>query len=408
MGLSNSPGIITSGLVFLYDQKNIKSYKGPTIENKTQYLTVSTSSATGQSYIGSTEEAYIPSLGKMLVKTVKIQNDYPTTSGSCCPSPVQYGNGIPVSPSTLYTYLILYKIESGYTNSNYMYRYEYTASGGSYVTEQGVHNDSNRIYLGDGWYYAWGTFTTNASTNWLGYCAAFYYRYSTSYDKFWVAKAAIIQGNWSGLHPKFWPDPNSSRTNTQNIVDLTNNNTITASSLTYASDGTFSFNGSDVLTIPNSSVFNMTEQLSIEAWVKFDGNSDDFIFEKGNVNTQYSLFSHSTDIVFRTFHSGDGSFHTQGPSKTTAGIVNGQWVHIVGSWDGVTKRIYVNGTLKSSVAKTGALVTTSEGSSVGRFGGNTTGYYFNGSIAKVAVYNIGLTESQVLQNFNAQRGIYGL
>ncbi len=198
------------------------------------------------------------------------------------------------------------------------------------------------------------------------------------------------------------------RLNTESIYDLTGNNTVTANSLTYASDGTYTFNGTSHLAIPNNAVFNMTSGLTIEAWVKFDGNSDDFIFEKGNVNTQYSLFSHSTDIVFRTYHVGDASYHTQNPEKSAIGVTNGVWVHIVGSWDGYNKRIFVNGELKNEVAKSGALVTTAQGASVGRFGGTTTGYYFNGSIAKVLVYNRGLTAFEVKQNFNAHRGRYGL
>lgn len=198
------------------------------------------------------------------------------------------------------------------------------------------------------------------------------------------------------------------RTNAQSVYDLTGINTITANSLTYASDSTFTFNGGSHLAIPNNAVFNMTTGLTIESWVKFDGNSDDFIFEKGDVNTQYSLFSHSTDIVFRTYHAGDGGYHTQNPEKSAVGITNGVWVHIVGSWDGYTKRIFVNGELKNEVAKSGALVTTAQGASVGRFGGTTTGYYFNGSIAKVMVYNRGLTASEVKDNFNAHRGRYGL
>lgn len=199
------------------------------------------------------------------------------------------------------------------------------------------------------------------------------------------------------------------RTNTQSIYDLTGNNTVTANSLTYLSDSTYTFNGSSsYLSIPNNAVFNMTTGLSIEAWVKFDGNSDDFIFEKGNVNTQYSLFSHGTDIVFRTYHSGDAGYHTQSPLKTDVGVSNGVWVHIVGSWDGLYKRIFINGVLKNEVAKSGALVTTAEGASVGRFGGTTSGYFFNGSIGKVLVYDRGLTASEVRQNFNAHKGRYGL
>jgi len=190
-----------------------------------------------------------------------------------------------------------------------------------------------------------------------------------------------------------------------------NGNSGTISGATYSSTnlGKFTFDDTDdVTTIPNSDSLNPTTGLTIESWVVFDANSDDFIFEKGNVNTQFSLFSHGSDIVFRTFHSGDGSYHTQNPSKTSVGIVNGQWHHIVGSWDGSTKRVFIDGILKNSTSKSGNLVTTTPGASVGRFGGTSTGYYFGGDIAKVALYGKGLTASEVLDNYNATKGRYGL
>jgi hypothetical protein len=165
-------------------------------------------------------------------------------------------------------------------------------------------------------------------------------------------------------------------------------------------------NSSSVITIPNVAELNPTTGLTIEAWVQFDSNDYDFIFEKGNVNTQYSLFSHGSDVVFRTKHSGDSGYHSQGPSKSTVGVSNGVPVHIVGSWDGTTKRIYVNGVLKNSVSKSGNLVTTSPGAAIGRFGGTTTGYYFGGSIFKVAVYNRGLSGPEIAHNFSASRSIY--
>ena len=190
-----------------------------------------------------------------------------------------------------------------------------------------------------------------------------------------------------------------------------NGNNGTNSNITYSSTngGILYFNdSSSVSLISNSSSLNPTTGLTIESWVKFSGNSADFIFEKGNVNTQYSLFSHSTDIVFRTYHSGDTSYHTQNPSKSSVGVVNGQWHHIVGSWDGSTKRIYVDGILRNSASKSGNLVTQSTGAAVGRFGGTTTGYYFGGYIPKVSVYNRGLTASEIQQNFNALRGRFGI
>ena len=413
MSLSHSPSISTNGLVFCYDQANIKSYRGPAVQNLANNISIhGTGTTTGYSSAGTTEIVNIPEVGQITSYRNTIQNNYTSytpNSTICCPS-LHYWGGITVSPSTLYTYLILYKCDSGYTNPNYMYRYEYTSNGGSYVTEGGVHSEANRVHLGSNWYYAWGTFTTQATTSWLDHCGTFYYRYSNVSDNLSVAKVAIIQGNYSGMHPKYWPNTATTRTSTQSIFDLTNNNIdLTVSNLSYSSNGTFSFNNSSsVITIPNHSSLNPTNALSIEAWVKFNGDSDDFIFEKGNVNTQYSLFSHSTDIVFRTYHSGDGTYHTQSPAKSTVGVVNGQPVHIVGSWDGSTKRIYINGVLKDSVSKTGNLVITSAGAAIGRFGGTSTGYYFGGDIYKVSVYNRGLTGAEILQNFAAHRGRYGL
>ena len=193
-----------------------------------------------------------------------------------------------------------------------------------------------------------------------------------------------------------------------------NGNNGTNNNMTYSStfSGEFFFNNSSsVSTIPNSSSLNPTTGLTIESWVNFSGNDNDFIFEKGNVNTQYSLFSHGgslNDIMFRTKHVGDGSFNNFSVNKTTVGISVGNWYHIVGSWDGSTKRIFVNGLQVGSSAKSGNLVTTTPGASVGRFGGTSTGYYWGGYIGKVAIYNRGINSTEVKQNFEATRSRYGI
>lgn len=189
-----------------------------------------------------------------------------------------------------------------------------------------------------------------------------------------------------------------------------NGNHGTNANMTYSTDnrGVFSFNdGSSVSLIPNSDSLNPTTGLTIEAWVKFSGNTNDFIFEKGNVNTQYSLFSHGTDIMFRTVHAGVGLVSTSG-LKSALNVVAGQWHHIVGSWDGAVKRIYVDNVLYVSAARTELLVTTTPGAAVGRFGGESTGYWFGGLIPKVAVYNRGLSAAEVQFNYLALRGRYGV
>ena len=205
------------------------------------------------------------------------------------------------------------------------------------------------------------------------------------------------------------PFVDGTRSSTASLIDLKRTTNIDVSNVTFDSTGQPDFDGTDDrITMPNSSVFNHTSELSIEAWVKFDGNSEDFIFEKGNVNTQYSLFSHGSDIVFRTIHAGVSGYQTLGPSKTTAGITNGQWHHIVGSWDGSTKRIYVDGVDKASVSKSGALTTNSNGAAIGSFGGTSSGYYFGGEIAIVKIYDKGLSATEVKQNYNSQKNRFDI
>jgi hypothetical protein len=397
MGLSNSPKIATNGLVFAYDSNNIKSYKGPPLTNKTQYLNTYNNSGTGYSFVGDTEEAYIPSLGITTVKTVKIQNNYPSVSDWCCPAPVQHADGFVVSPSTVYTYFILYKIESGYTHPNYMYRYEYTASGGSYVTEQGVHSDSNRTYLGDGWYYAWGTFTTNASTNWIGFCGSFYYRYSTSYDKFWVAKSAIIEGNWAGMHPKYWPSPGETRSNTQSLRDLTGNYILTINSLTYNSTGAFSFAGSHNIDLNSNNIITGNNPFTIESWTNKTSGSYGAIF--GNYGSGYT----SGTLWFAT--AGlyiSGSVYHSDYSTTMAGIHHSA---VTRNSNGDVK-LYRDGVL----VNTGTLTASIPAQQNFRIGTdvNGTGEALYGDIYNVKVYNRELSESEIKQNFAAQRGLYGI
>lgn len=187
-----------------------------------------------------------------------------------------------------------------------------------------------------------------------------------------------------------------------------NNGTNTNMTFESLNGGIFNFATNSVSTIANSTSLNPTSQLTIEALVKFNGNSQDFIFEKGNVNSQYSLFSHSSDIVFRTYHDGDGTYNSLALTKANANITNGVYHHIVGSYNGSTKIIYVDGNSMGSSSKSGNLVTTTPGAAVGRFGGTSSGYFFDGKIARVSVYSIGLTQDQVRQNFEAIKGRYGL
>jgi hypothetical protein len=205
------------------------------------------------------------------------------------------------------------------------------------------------------------------------------------------------------------PFVNGTRSNTQAVLDLTNNNTVTASSLTYASDGTFSFNGSSNLaTFPENAAFN-SQAHSVEVWVRTNATTQNgFWFEKGNVTTQYSLFQEGTNIQWRHRYT-DGALDSQ--STTTATYLNTiNWAQVVGTYGGGLKRTYINGALVNSRSESRTVSTNTNGCSIGVYGGfnGSRSYWYNGDIGLVKVYNKNLTELEVQQNFNALRGRYGL
>lgn len=413
MGVGHAPAIAgRDGLVFHIDSSNVKSYAGPVISNLATGITVNTGSGTGYSLTSSNESVAIPQLGKFTAAVNTVQNNYTTAytgsvSAACCPNLFTYCSNITVTGNTTYTYSIVYKCNSGYTNANYLYRYEYDNSAVK-QTEGGIHSDNNRVSLGHGWYWAWGTFTTQAATTKL-YCYSFYYRYSLSTDKMYVAKVLIAAGTYTGLHPKYWPALNSTPATTASIIDMARSpSTVTSSSVTYANDGSFSFNGSSNLIIAAENSALNSQTVTVEVWIKTSNTTQNgFFFEKGNVNTQYSLFQEGGSIVWRQkFAAGYTNLNT----TTASYISTANYAQIVGTYVSGDRRVYINGVQVNSDAQTGVIDTNANGVSIGAYGGfnGGRGYYYNGSIAIVRVYNRVLSAAEVKQNFEALRGRFGI
>lgn len=409
MALGLTPSIVTNGLIFACDMANRKSYRGPQISNLTQYInTTGIGTSAGYQATDGTEVIDIPQIGPTTVKFVNIQNNYPSVSGNCCPSLFQYG-GYSVSPSTLYTYGIVYKVDSGYTNGNYMYRYEY--NGGSYVTEAGVHDTNKRVYLGDGWWWAWNTFTTNPSTNLISSSGLWYYQYSTFSDKVSVGKIFVSQGDWTGLHPKYWPDSATTRSNTQTVTDLMGNSTVTANSLTYATDGSVSFNGSTNYISIATDILNTDSQFTLQAWLRPNGSN-----WNDNAIPLYNTYANSSNIgfwhhfgldnVLRWRHA--GNTYTDG-NLSGHGLVANTWQMTTITWDGSTIRLYKNDVLQNSAAA-GGFNKGTQGARIGmlNFRNTANDYNWKGDIGLHTVYNKPLSLAEIRQNFNAHRSRYGL
>jgi hypothetical protein len=71
---------------------------------------------------------------------------------------------------------------------------------------------------------------------------------------------------------------------------------------------------------------------------------------------------------------------------------------LAATYDGATLRLYVNGTLASSLARSGSINTSN---SPLRLGGNSIwGEWFNGLIDEVRIYNRALTQPEIQSDMN--------
>lgn len=99
----------------------------------------------------------------------------------------------------------------------------------------------------------------------------------------------------------------------------------------------------------------------------------------------------------------DGSWHyspTFTPSTNT-------WYHVVGSYDGSSIKLFINGVSQGTPTSYAGTPTTSNGGiRIGRRWDNAD--YFTGNLASVKIYNRALSDVEILQNFNATRGRFGV
>ena len=172
-------------------------------------------------------------------------------------------------------------------------------------------------------------------------------------------------------------------------------------------DSAASFAGGAVASIPAAAALDLSTAVSVEAWVKpAAAGSNGGIFEKtigGNVNTQYLLLIESGFIEFRGKQAAGGYVTAGGPA-----LAAGTWTHVVGTYDGSTLRLYVNGAPVGSAAAA-TLASGSGPAFIGRLGaeGSNPGILpFSGVIDEVAVYSGVLSPSRVLAHYtNAQTNV---
>ena len=195
-----------------------------------------------------------------------------------------------------------------------------------------------------------------------------------------------------------------------NDVSGTGNNGTLLNGVSYEStnNGTLVFNGIDQYSsVPQSATNNITSnQITFGSWCfpTISNKCQHMVVKNVGESRQYGMWlsQNGTSQIFRNLN---GVVAQTNVSISTDWGVN-VWNYIILVYNGSTIKIYLNGNEVFSEAATGNIVTTSSNVNIG--GEPSQAFFFSGKISNAIIYNQALSASQVLQNFNAYRGRYGV
>jgi hypothetical protein len=180
--------------------------------------------------------------------------------------------------------------------------------------------------------------------------------------------------------------------------------TITVSGATSNSDagGSYSFNGTN--NFMQTELVGTFAQISFEFWSFFDDPALNMYSREESILGDWN----SGRIHFGTRWGGAGMHWNVNSvwQETPNTNLRYGWNHYVLVWNNNTneKKVYLNGLLSSSNGTNGNII-------LGDFKiGNATAlnFYYRGKLAKFLTYDRALTADEVLQNFQAGRGRFGI
>ncbi len=190
------------------------------------------------------------------------------------------------------------------------------------------------------------------------------------------------------------------------INDATPNaNTGTISGATWTSgfiNSSLTFDGNDdIVTINNDYSMNITRAITLSAWVKPNTISKPWqraiCKDNQTTSSSYILGISSYGGVYFALFQGSTQYYITGTTQLQVGA----WNHLVGTWDGTTMRIYLNGVMQSeTLTFSGTINTISDPVRIGR--ATTSLYALNGSIDEARIYSKALNSNDITTLYNNQ------
>ena len=197
--------------------------------------------------------------------------------------------------------------------------------------------------------------------------------------------------------------------NTWSDLAQDGNDFTTLSNFVTASPNYFDTDYNNVTESVSNIVVSNALGLSLEIWLNVNNWT-----ASGGTSASYSTIidgfytgGTGTKFILRRDSSGNLFTNIAGVSatKSSYNTIN-QWVNLTATYDGSTVELYENGVNIASASNSGGNVSFDKSVELGRASDGSE--WLNAKINSVRIYNKGLTSSEVTQNFNAKKSIFGL
>ena len=203
-------------------------------------------------------------------------------------------------------------------------------------------------------------------------------------------------------------EPISTVTTSFNTINLTESGSFSDNGIFDSSTITpsYAFGGTDDHISLNTTLLSGLSSYTISSWASFSN------FTTNNPIAS-NWYSGVTNYILRSIQGGSGirlwSSTVGNVAKSTTYSITlstDTWYNIVGLYDGSAISLYLNGVqVGTPTATSGVVLSNTNKGSIGKTPGDA---YYAGNISNIQFYNRALSANEVLHNYNALKGRFGL
>ncbi len=161
-------------------------------------------------------------------------------------------------------------------------------------------------------------------------------------------------------------------------------------------NGALSFNGVDQrVVVSDNADLDITGTITLSAWIQPSQAATQYVLKKAHQASVdgYELGLSSGGTAFVRFNQTTSADTFRIDSTSQYPTDGNTWMHLAATYDGATIKLYVNGNLQSSAAKSFSIATNNLGLGIGAEDGGFRP--FKGKLDEVQVYNRALSASEV-------------